>query len=331
MPSISVRGHRRGRVATSVALALAMAGGAVLSTGGPTAGAQSNPFQRGPNPTNASIEATRGAFAISQTSVPSLVERVRRRAPSTTRPVRPRAPSEPSPSRRAPSAAESAIAWLGPRIASQGFVVLTIATNSIYDQPGSRADQLQAALNYLVNSSNVRTRIDRTRLGLMGHSMGGGGTLEATEGNTSLQAAVPLQPWHTDKTFPGIRTPTMIIGAENDTIASVAAHSIPFYNSIPASAEKAYLEINNASHLVANSPNTTLAKYSIAWLKRYIDNDTRYEGSCARRRAARRSRSTGTPAPEAEPPPAGGRTAGNGPDGGRSGGRHRARPGPTAG
>ena len=262
-------------MAASIALALAMAGGAVL-TGGPTAGAQSSPFQRGPNPTNASIEATRGPFAISQTSVSSLVSGF---GGGTI--YYPTSTSEGtfgaiaiSPGFISP---ESAIAWLGPRIASQGFVVMTMATNSIYDQPGSRADQLQAALNYLVNSSNVRTRIDRTRLGLMGHSMGGGGTLEATEGNTSLQAAVPLQPWHTDKTFPGIRTPTMIIGAENDTIASVAAHSIPFYNSIPASAEKAYLEINNASHLVANSPNTTLAKYSVAWLKRYIDNDTRYE------------------------------------------------------
>ena len=242
----------------------------------PTAGAQSNPFQRGPNPTNASIEATRGAFAISQTGVSSLVSGFGGGTihyPTSTSEGTFGAVAI-SPGFVSP---ESAIAWLGPRIASQGFVVLTMATNSIYDQPGSRADQLQAALNYLVNSSNVRTRIDRTRLGLMGHSMGGGGTLEATEGNTSLQAAVPLQPWHTDKSFPGIRTPTMIIGAENDTIASVAAHSIPFYNSIPGSAEKAYLEINNASHLVANSPNTTLAKYSIAWLKRYIDDDTRYE------------------------------------------------------
>ena len=173
--------------------------------------------------------------------------------------------------------AESAIAWLGPRIASQGFVVFTIATNSIYDQPGCRADQLQAALNHLVNTSNVRTRIDPNRLGLMGHSMGGGGTLEATEDNTALQAAVPLTPWHLDKSFSGIRTPTMIIGAESDSIAPVGSHSIPFYNSISSSAEKAYLELNNASHFAPNSSNTTIAKYSIAWLKRYIDNDTRYE------------------------------------------------------
>ena len=275
MSQINPRARRRGRLAAGVALALAMAGGAVLSTG-PVAGAQSNPFQRGPDPSNASIEASRGSFAISQTSVPSSVAGFGGGTisyPTTT--------SEGTFGAIAVSpgyvSRESAIAWLGPRLASQGFVVFTIATNSIYDQPGSRADQLQAALNYLVNSSSVRTRIDRTRLGLMGHSMGGGGTLEATEGNTALQAAVPLQPWHTDKSFPGIRTPTMIIGAENDAIASVGSHSIPFYNSIPATAEKAYLEINGASHLVANSPNTTLAKYSIAWMKRYIDNDTRYE------------------------------------------------------
>ena len=275
MLSVHLRRHRRARVAAGVAVALAMAGGAVLSTG-PVAGAQTNPYQRGPAPTNSSIEASRGSFATSQTSVSSLVAGFGGGTiyyPTTT--------SEGTFGAIAVSpgftGTQASIAWLGPRIASQGFVVFTIDTNSIYDQPGSRADQLQAALNYLVDQSTVRTRIDRSRLGLMGHSMGGGGTLEATRDNTALQAAVPLMPWHTTKSFSGIRTPTLVIGAENDAIAPVGSHSILFYNSIPASAEKAYLELNGAGHFVANSPDTTLAKYAISWLKRYIDNDTRYE------------------------------------------------------
>ncbi|WP_457810419.1 poly(ethylene terephthalate) hydrolase family protein, partial [Streptomyces griseus] len=41
--------------------------------------------------------------------------------------------------------------------------------------------------------------------------------------------------------------------------------------------DKAYLELRGASHFTPNTSNTTIAKYSISWLKRFIDNDTRYE------------------------------------------------------
>ena len=54
--------------------------------------------------------------------------------------------------------------------------------------------------------------------------------------------------------------PTLIIGAQNDTVASVTSHAEPFYNSIPAAAEKAYMELRGASHFVSNSSNTTIAR-----------------------------------------------------------------------
>lgn len=81
----------------------------------------------------------------------------------------------------------------------------------------------------------------------MGHSMGGGGSLEASLSRPSLQAAIPLTPWNTQKSF-NSRVPTLIIGAESDSVASVRSHAEPFYESIPAATEKAYLELNNASH-----------------------------------------------------------------------------------
>ncbi len=271
MRTSAVTGRRR-----LVALVMAMAiTGGVLAGGAPPAGA-AGPFDRGPAPTNASIEATRGPFAIAQTTVSSAVAGFGGGTiyyPTDT--------SQGTFGALAISpgftARQSSIAWLGPRIASQGFVVFTIDTNSIYDQPASRGTQLQAALNYLVQSSSVRTRIDGSRLAVAGHSMGGGGTLAAANNNPNLQAAIPLQGWHTDKTWQGVRVPTLVIGGQSDTIASVGSHSEPFYESIPASSEKAYLELRGASHFAANSPNTTIARSMIAWLKRFVDNDTRYE------------------------------------------------------
>ncbi|XVS61987.1 alpha/beta hydrolase family protein [Actinosynnema sp. CA-299493] len=233
-------------------------------------------YRRGPAPSNASIEALRGPFSTASTSVSSLVSGFGGGTihyPTST--------SEGTFGAVAISpgftGTESTIAWLGPRLASQGFVVITIATNTLYDQPDSRADQLLAALDYLTQRSDVRGRIDASRLGVMGHSMGGGGTLRAAEQRPALQAAIPLTGWHTDKTWGSVRVPTLVIGADGDTIAPVASHSQPFYTSLPSTLDKAYLELNGASHFTPNSSNTTIAKYSIAWLKRFIDNDTRYE------------------------------------------------------
>ncbi|WP_455432696.1 bis(hydroxyethyl) terephthalate hydrolase [Streptosporangium soli] len=258
------------------ALALALVGGGIGVAPAAQASAE-NPYERGPAPSNSSIEASRGPFATSQTSV----SRISVTGFGGGTIYYPTSTSEGTFGAVAIApgftATQSSMAWMGPRLASQGFVVFTIDTNTTSDQPASRGRQLLAALDYLTQNSSVRTRIDSSRLGVMGHSMGGGGTLEAAESRPSLQAAIPLTAWNTNKNFSSVRVPTLIVGAENDSIASVITHSIPFYSSLPSTADKAYLELNGASHFAPNSSNTTIAKYSISWLKRFIDNDTRYE------------------------------------------------------
>nr|WP_258053087.1 dienelactone hydrolase family protein [Streptomyces sp. Ru73] len=239
--------------------------------------AADNPYERGPAPTVSSIEASRGPYAVSQTSVSSLSVTgfgggTIYYPTSTTDGTFGAVAISPG-----YTAYQSSIAWLGPRLASQGFVVFTIDTNTTLDQPDSRGRQLLAALDYLTQRSSVRDRVDSSRLGVMGHSMGGGGTLEAAKSRPSLQAAIPLTGWNLDKSWPEITTPTLVVGADGDTIAPVATHSEPFYESLPGSLDKAYLELNNATHFTPNTSNTTIAKYSISWLKRFIDNDTRYE------------------------------------------------------
>ena len=242
----------------------------------PTASsAQGNPYERGPDPSQSSIEARRGPFNVGTENVSGLFLGF---GGGTI--YYPTDSSEGDFGVVAISpgftGTESTISWLGPRIASQGFVVITIATNSLFDFPASRGDQLLAALDYVVedSSSTVRNRVDASRQAVMGHSMGGGGSLEAASDRRSMEAVIPLTGWNTDKTWGEVRSPTLVIGAENDSVAPVSSHSIPFYNSVGG--EKAYLELNNASHFAPNSSNTTIASYSISWLKRWVDNDTRY-------------------------------------------------------
>ena len=252
---------------------------AVVLTAAPAApaSAAANPYERGPAPTTSTIEAARGSFAITQVTVArSAVSGFGGGTvyypTSTTAGTFGAVAISPG-----FTASQSSVAWLGPRLASQGFVVITIDTLGVYDNPDSRGTQLLAALDYLTRTSSVRTRIDSTRLGVMGHSMGGGGSLAASRTRPALQAAIPMTPYHGTKNWSTVRVPTLIIGAENDTVASVTAHAEPFYTSMSGAPDKAYLELNNAGHSAPTSANVTVAKYSISWLKRFIDNDTRYE------------------------------------------------------
>jgi dienelactone hydrolase len=174
---------------------------------------------------------------------------------------------------------QAAVSWYGPLLASHGYVVMTINTNSpLFDQPAQRATQVLLALDYLTSGNNpVRDKVDPDRLALMGYSMGGGGVIEATSRRTSIKASIPLAPWHTTKTFAGVQTPTLVIGAQNDTTAPVATHARPLYEGLPGGIDKAYLELRGAPHGVPTSYNPTIAELSVSWMKRFVDNDYRYD------------------------------------------------------
>ncbi|GAB3854455.1 alpha/beta hydrolase family protein [Dactylosporangium cerinum] len=172
----------------------------------------------------------------------------------------------------------SSLSWIGPRLSSWGFVVVGIETNSIYDQPGSRGNQLLAALNWAVSSSPtaVRSRVDGSRRGVAGHSMGGGGTLEALAADTSglVKAGVPLAPWNSDKTWNNVSEPVLIVGGQSDTIAPVSSHSVPFYNTLAG--PKTYVELTGASHFFPQSSNATTSRALVSWFKRWLNQDSRF-------------------------------------------------------
>jgi predicted dienelactone hydrolase len=262
---------RSRRMIAGLVLALGLVGSGGLSA--PTAMAES--FPRGPDPTSSYIEQSSGGFSVTQSSISPFVVGfgggVIYYPTSTAQGTYGAVAISPGYTAR-----WSSLSWLGPRLASFGFVVIGIETNSIYDQPDSRGRQLLAALDWAVSSSPAASRIDRNRLAVAGHSMGGGGTLYAASIRPSLQAAIPLAPWHTTKSWSTVQVPTLIIGGEDDTVAPVSTHSELFYTSIPSSSEKAYEELNGASHFFPNSPNTEQARMMISWLKAFVDNDARY-------------------------------------------------------
>lgn len=262
-----------GRLLSTAALVLAMTGGAV-AVAGPAAA-----DEIGQAPTSSNITGN-GSFAVSSSSIssfgtsfgggtvyyPTLTGRY---------PVIAISPGY--------TATWSSISWIGPRLASWGFVVVGINTENRFSlSPDSRGTQLISALNWAVSSSPsaVQARADGTRRGVAGHSMGGGGTLRALSQSTNIQAGVPFAPYHTDKTWSEVTEPVMIVGGEGDTVADEDAHAITFYNSV--SGPKTYVEVNNGGHFFPQSSNGTLSAALVTHFKRWLNQDARFiPFSCA--------------------------------------------------
>ncbi|GAA2148938.1 ricin-type beta-trefoil lectin domain protein [Glycomyces algeriensis] len=261
---------RRFAVAALAALAALIAGLVVAQP----ASAQQNPYQRGPDPTVQSVAAQRGTFATAELTVggghgfkggkiyyPTDTSQGTFGAIAVV------------PGYTASWAAEGA--WMGHWLASFGFVVIGIDTNSPNDWDDARGTQLLAALDYLTQASPVRDRVDSTRLGVMGHSMGGGGAVNAAMRRPSLQAAVPFAPASFSQNMSNVSVPTLLMGARDDgTVTHSSITSL--YNSKPASTEAAYVSLTRGGHGFPTWGNSEVTRRVIPWLKIWIDNDTRY-------------------------------------------------------
>ena len=232
-----------------------------------------NPYERGPDPTLASVAADFGSFATAQLTVPPGHGFNGGCIYYPTDAGQTFGAVAIVPGYTALFADEEA--WMGPRLASFGFVVIGIETNSREDWDRARGAQLLAGLDYLTQHSAVRTRIDARRLAVIGHSMGGGGAFAAAARRPSLRAVVGLTPYFPSGDLATIRVPTLIIGGQNDTTVT-PSYLERLYASLPTRTPSAYVMLADADHLFPTKPNPDQMRVLVPWLKIFVDNDVRY-------------------------------------------------------
>ena len=185
------------------------------------------------------------------------------------------------------TAAQSSIANWGAFLASHGIVTLTMDTFTPLDEVDMRAEELMDALAS-IKSENMRSggplyqKIDTMRLGVMGWSMGGGGSWLAANMHPELRTAV---------TFAGhivtalnqdvskITVPTLMFAGSTDNLILGGGMSQLVYDGIPATTQKMVWEVQGAGHNVANDPAGTggaIGRYGLSWQKVYLEGDMRY-------------------------------------------------------
>lgn len=177
---------------------------------------------------------------------------------------------------------EEAIQAWGPFLASHGIATLTIGTSNLLNDQSALAVALRDGL---VTLAEENTRSDSPlvgalavdRRGVMGWSMGGGGTLMLAKEFPELAAAITLAAWSPGATFEENTVPTLLLAGGADILAG--GQSQGFFESIPSSTPKMLFEVAVGLHDVANSPGNAdgeVGLYGLSWLKVFLERDERY-------------------------------------------------------
>lgn len=184
-------------------------------------------------------------------------------------------------------------AWWGPMLASFGYAVLIMDTNTPEDNLDARKQALMAAVEFLRNEntesdSPIAGRIDTGKIAIMGHSLGGGAALQAAIelGSDGVGAVIPLLPYCCElgQSFSGdfssLNVPAFIMATAEDSIAPPAQHARLLFDAIADSNSKVYMEFAEGDHMMATNSGqdlVTMGRYAMAFLKFHLNAQPQYE------------------------------------------------------
>lgn len=183
--------------------------------------------------------------------------------------------------------------WWHALFADAGYIVFAfdftgqgMSEGSDDDTEATRVADTSRALDYLLAESPVRAFVDRSRIGLIGHSMGAITTLEAQDRDPRFRAAVAAAPISEDSSdFTHSDIPIMIQTGDHDgpiaPIPFINPQVVrPVYDKLEA--DKALIVAEAASHAQHTNypivPTPTWSReiaglYSLAWMDFYLRDD----------------------------------------------------------
>jgi dienelactone hydrolase len=174
------------------------------------------------------------------------------------------------------------MAGWGPFLASHGIVVMNIDPNDVMDQPATRSLGLIDALES-VKGENTRAgsplegKLDTSRFGIMGWSMGGGGTWITADTHPELKVAISLCGWIIGVQGGTTTVASLQLASLGDPLADQMSQ--PIYEAIPTGTPKMLIEFTGGDHFIGNRPTNAsgqIGKYALSWIKVYLEGDDRY-------------------------------------------------------
>lgn len=137
-------------------------------------------------------------------------------------------------------------------LATWGFIVVApTSQGGLLPNHGAFADDLNAALTWAVaqdttTGSRFAGHVRGDRLGLSGHSMGGGASILAAARNPKVVTVANLAAAETNPSAKAaaasLTVPVQLIGGDRDTTAGVSGNQRPIYNAKPSAKQLRVIE-----------------------------------------------------------------------------------------
>lgn len=193
------------------------------------------------------------------------------------------------------------------RLATHGFLVIGVNNTSHFNPITTNLDPYKLALletiQYVVQSTAESShllygKVDTSAIGIMGHSLGGGGVISVCDSITSpynkyIKTAIAMNPYG-KCSGSNIKIPVMLFSSDLDSTVNpfmpdgaASPDNVYFsFSSIKSGKAKLFANFRNMEHngvidmtlLLATSGNANLFLPTIvAWLKVYLTGDVRYE------------------------------------------------------
>ncbi|MEV0595950.1 alpha/beta hydrolase family protein [Nonomuraea cavernae] len=135
----------------------------------------------------------------------------------------------------------SKYASLGRHWASWGTItIMPTSQGGLFPSHSAFADDLNAALTWMVaqnstSGSRFNAHVRTNRLGLSGHSMGGGASVLAAARNSSVRTVTNLAAAETNPSAKAAAAttavPMQLVAGSQDTVAGPSGHQIPIYDA----------------------------------------------------------------------------------------------------
>ncbi len=186
-------------------------------------------------------------------------------------------------------------AKLAEHLASHGYIVFAMTPANPVLLSNSAWTSAQKAGILQLKKENTRTgtsanpnpikgKINTAKLQVLGHSLGGGGTLLAAASlGTGIKTAQALTPAIMGSTLSlsRIKAKTNIIAGVNDTTALPLLVSV-YYNSLPLTLDRTFMVFYGVDHWTfintgAEPYQSRVFKYITAFMKYHLDGNTAYQ------------------------------------------------------
>lgn len=156
-------------------------------------------------------------------------------------------------------------------LAQEGFIVVASTDSLLYD-----GSVVSGAIDYIIEQNDnpdspIYRRVDTSRIGAAGHSLGGRSSINAAVKDERIGVVASIAGSNIESERVELQTPALFFAGENDTVIAPQLWVEPMYDACRGPA--VYVSLKNAGHVACFTDPELYAYYISNWFYTWLYED----------------------------------------------------------